>query len=191
METINEEILEKLEHDIDTLRTQFEQYFLGSRRTAPENERTSLQYRLRRLSNVPISNYALKYKFQQLVAKFNAYNQYWNRMMQKIESGMISREQLRAVLSTKPLSEEEVRKRKEKTQPSKEELSSEKIDQIYNQLVEARKKMNQPVKIDKTKLEQSLKKQIKTLKEKYKDKKLEIDVVVEGGQAKLKAKIKK
>ena len=146
METIDQETLEKLEHDIDTLRMQYEQYFLGSRKTAPENERTSLQYRIRRLSNVQVSNYALKYKFQQLVAKFNAYNQYWNRMMQKIESGMLTREQLRAVLSTKPLAEEAVRqkrKKQEEAKRAKDELAPEKIDQVYRELVENRKKMNQ------------------------------------------------
>jgi len=188
METITEEILEKLEHDIDTLRVQFEQYFLGARKTAPENERTSLQYRIRRLANIHITNYALRFKFQQLVAKFNAYNQYWNRMMQKLESGMLSRDQLKAVLSSGPAVPE---RKKPKEKPAEEDLKPEKLEQIYQQLVSERKKLNQSANINKEKLEQTLKKQIKTLKEKYKDKKLEIDVVVEGGQAKLKARVKK
>jgi len=191
---INEELLEKLDTDIDSLRVQFEQYFMGSRRTMPENERTALQYRIRRLANIPCVNYAIKYKFQQLVAKFNSYNQYWERIVQRLESGQLSRDRLKVYLKTGPIGEEPKTQALEESNKSKkepEELGSEKLEQIYQQLAESRKSLNQPMNLSKEKLGEALKKQMAQIKEKYKDKKLEFKVVVQDGQAKLKAKAKK
>ncbi len=191
--TLNEEVLEKIEHDIDTLRIQFEQYFMGSRKRMPESERTALQYRLRRMANVPSSNYALKYQLQQLVAKFNSYNQYWNRIILRIESGVLSREKLKAVLASGPTEDDITGKQKEApaTPAGKEDLSTDKLDSVYRQLSEAKQQQNQQMSLSREKLEQTLKKQIAGLKEKYQGKNLEFDVVVEAGQAKLRAKAKK
>ena len=52
METLNEEALEKLDADIDSLRIQYEQYFMGMRKTAPEMERGRIQFLLRRMANI-------------------------------------------------------------------------------------------------------------------------------------------
>jgi len=196
METLDKETLEKLDQEIDGLRIHFEQYFMGSRKRMPEQDRTTLQYKLRRMANLQSANFALKYQFQQLVAKFNSYNQYWNRIIQKIESGQLSREKLKLVLASGPMEEKEGEKKKEeKKEPAKpavkEDLSSEKLDQVYRQLADAKKQANQQMSMSKEKLEQTLKKQIDQIKEKYQGKHLEFDVVVESGQAKLKAKAKK
>ena len=192
---LSEEVLDKVDHDIDTLRIQFEQYFMGSRKKMPENERTSLQYRLRRMANIPTSNYAIKYQFQQLVAKFNSYNQYWNRLIQRLESGQMSREKLKLYLATGPMEEKEEEKKKPEPAPEKPvarpDLAPERLDQVYQQLLEAKRQQNQQLTMSKEKLEQTLKKQIEQIKEKHKGKKLEFDVVVEAGQAKLRAKAKK
>jgi len=193
MENLTEETLEKLDADIDSLRIQFEQYFMGMRKTAPEMERGRITFLLRRMANVQSANYALKFKFQQLVAKFNSYSQYWERIQQKIESGQISRDRLKAVLATGPLPENgkpAAAKTAEKTAPD-EEISSDKLDQIYKQLVDSRKQMNQAGAVDKDKLGAALNKQLKQLKEKYKDKKMEFEIVVDKGQTKIKARQKK
>jgi|GEM_PF-286662 hypothetical protein len=193
IDKLSDEVLEKLDFDIDSLRIKFEQYFMGTLKRMPENERTALQYRIRRMSNIQTSNFALKYQFQQLVAKFNAYNQYWNRIIQKIETGQISREKLKQYIATGPIEDKEKKPvEKTETKPApKEDLSSDKLDQVYRQLEEAKRAQNQPMTMSREKLEQTLKKQVEQIKEKYKDKKLEFDVVVESGQAKLRAKAKK
>lgn len=191
---LSEEVLDKLDFDVDGLRVKFEQYFMGSLKRMPENDRTAIQYRLRRMANLQTSNYAVKYQFQQIVAKFNSYNQYWNRIIQKIESGQISRDRLKSYLASGPMEEKE-EKAEGKTEPAqpkaKEDLSTDKLDQVYQQLLEAKKAQNQQMTMSREKLEQTLKKQVDQIKEKYKDKKLEFEVVVESGQARLRAKAKK
>lgn len=198
METLDLEILEKLEAEIESLRIQYEQYFMGMRKNAPEMDRTRITFQLRRMANIQSANYAIKFKFQQMTARFNSYNQYWERIIQKLESGQLSRERLKSVAASGPLPENGKEAKKEKA-PSKpeekgagqEEFSNEKLDQIYGQLVESRKQMNQAGTVDKEKLGQALKKQMGQLKEKYKDKKVEFEVVVESGQTKIKARTKK
>ncbi len=196
METLDKETLDKLDQEIDSLRIHFEQYFMGSRKRMPEQDRTTLQFKLRRMANLQSANFALKYQFQQLVAKFNSYNQYWNRIIQKIETGQMSRERLKSVLASGPTDGKEGDKKKEeKKEPAppavKEDLSSDKLNQVYQQLAESKKQANQQMTLSRDKLEQTLKKQIDQIKEKYKGKNLEFDVVVESGQAKLRAKAKK
>jgi len=205
METLELETLEKLEADIDSLRIQYEQYFMGMRKTAPEMDRSRITFLLRRMTNIQSSNYALKFKFQQIVARFNSYSQYWERIQQKLESGQMSRDRLKTVLSAGPVDDKDVQKGKAaETAGSKAaakpgsaapadsgDVSSAKIDQIYNQLVESKKALNQTVNVDKEKLGAALKKQMTQLKEKYKDKKMEFEIVVESGQTKIKAKAKK
>ena len=84
------------------------------------------------------------------------------------------------------------RRKPGKSRPSpRDELPDAKLDQIYSQLVDSRKQMNQAGAVDKGKLGAALKKQIGQLKEKYKDKKMEFEIVVESGQTKIKARQKK
>jgi len=194
MENLTEETLEKLDADIDSLRVQFDQYFMGMRKTAPEMERGRITFLVRRMANIQSANYAIKFKFQQLVAKFNSYSQYWERIQQKIESGQISRDRLKTVLATGPLPENGKPAAPPKTgekAAASDEITDTKIDQIYKQLVDSRKQMNQAGPVDKEKLGAALKKQIGQLKEKYKDKKMEFEIVVDQGQTKIKARQKK
>jgi len=191
MENLDKETLDKVDTDIDNLRIQFDQYFMGMRKTAPEMERSRLTYLFRRLANLQTSNYALKFKFHQLVAKFNSYSQYWERIQQKIETGQISRDRLKVVLATGPLEEEKKDAKPAAKAAESELISDAKIDQVYGQLVQSRKQLNQPAAVDKEKLAEALKKQMGQLKEKYKDKKMEFEIVVENGQTKIKARAKK
>ena len=198
MDTLDLETLEKVEADIESLRIQFEQYFMGMRKTAPEADRTRITYLLRRMANIQVNNYAIRFKFQQMTARFSSYNQYWERITQKLESGQISRDRLKNVIDTGPIAENGKTAKKEKAPaqaaaPAAEQdsISTEKLDQIYGQLVESRKQMNQAAAVDKEKLGAALKKQMGQLKEKYKDKKVEFEIVVESGQTKIKARTRK
>jgi hypothetical protein len=198
MEALDQESLEKVEADIESLRIQFEQYFMGMRKTAPEADRTRITYLLRRMANIQVNNYALRFKFQQITARFSSYTQYWERIQQKLESGQMSRERLKNVINTGPLPADGKDAKKEKAPASApapfadpDPVSAEKLDQIYGQLLESRKQMNQAAGVDKEKLGAALKKQMGQLKEKYKDKKVEFEIVVESGQTKIKARTKK
>lgn len=185
-EVLDEEMLENLEKRIEDLRNQFEQYFLGSRKRAPEQDRTTVQFIIRRLSNQSVPNTRLRFRFQQMTAKFNSYNQYWNRVLQQIEAGTYFRDRFKAQLHA---GAEEAPKaspaRDDGLGPSKSDL-----DQLHKDLVNARKQLNQSTNVSKQMLADSIKKQIPKLQERYKGRDIKFKVVVENGQAKLKATLK-
>jgi len=184
-EEVNEELLDKMEKSIEDLRNQFEQYFMGSRKRAPEQEKTSLQFRIRRLSNQSISNTRHRFRFQQLVAKFNSYNQYWNRTMQKIESGTYFRDLKRAQLHSGPVDAPPPSPGRRPA--AKKDDTDAEVDRLHRELIDARKKLNQSTNISKEKIAQTIKKQAPELKKRYKGREVEFKVVVEDGKAKLKA----
>ncbi len=182
MEVIDDDTLDKLEKRIDEVRMAYEQYFLGSRKRAPEQQKTSVQFLVRRLANQYTPNTKLRFRFQQLTAKFNSYNQYWNRTMQQIESGTYHRDRFKAQLRSKTIDPKPAPKTADKPAPGSN------IDKLYDDLVSAREQCKQSTQgLSKEKLEATINKQLPKLQEKYKGKKVEFKVVVEGGQAKLKA----
>jgi hypothetical protein len=161
---------------------------MGTRKTPPLQEKTSVQFLIRKMSNQTIQNTRLRFRFQQIVAKFNSYNQYWGRTLQQIEAGTYFRNRFKAKLRAGAVDEAPPAKKAAKKDAAGE-LDSH-IDQVYNDLVNARKKLNQPAGISRDKVAESIKKQIPTLQERYKGKQVRFKVVVEDGKAKLKATLK-
>jgi len=190
-EVINEELLDRLEKQIDDLRNQFEQYFLGSRKKAPEQELTTVTYLIRRISNQTITQTRLRFRFNQLTSKFNSYNQYWNRTLQQIEAGTYFRnrfkDKIKAIDASSPVASPPPKAGKAE---KKSGLPDDHIDAVYNEFIAARKQCNQPGNISRDKLAETIQKQADALKDKYKGKEVRFKVVVENGQAKLKATIK-
>ena len=191
-EVINEELLDSLEKRIDDLRNQFEQYFLGARKRAPEQELTGVTYLIRRLSNQTIVSTRHRYRFQQLTAKFNSYNQYWNRTLQQIETGTYFRERFKQQIREREAAEKKASSPKQAPAKGKEKqtVPEDHIDQVYNDFIAARRQCNQPANITRDKLAETIKKQAEALQAKYQGKEVRFKVVVENGQAKLKATLK-
>ncbi len=187
-EKINDDLLASLEQRLERLRADYDQYFMGQRKRPPLQERTSVQYLIRRLSNQKITNTRLSFKFQQLVAKFNSYNQKWERQMQALEQGGRRRGGGRP--TPKPSSPAAPTPGGQASAKQKKSGGDESIDKLYNDYIEARKKCNQDTNVSKEKMEASIKKQMPKLKEKHEGKDVKFKVVVENGEAKLKATLK-
>lgn len=189
MEEITGELLASLDKRVEDLRNWYEQYFMGQRKRAPEQERTSVTFLVRRLANQTINNYQLRFQFQQITAKYNSYNQYWNRIIQQIEAGTYYRDRYKAKLHEQEAEAPPPPSPGAAPKP-KPPGGETKMDQLYQELMEARKQTNQTGNISKEKMAESINKQLPALQEKYKGKQVEFKVVVENGQAKLKATLK-
>ena len=195
MEKLDQDTLDILDKQMEQLRMLHEQYFLGSRKRPPDQERTTLIYLIRRLANQTSPNFAVRFRFIQLQAKFNAYMQYWNRVLTQIENGTYRRDLFKAKLHRRELEKEMEGKaespkgaKAEQPKPPGPDLSEERVDNLYQDFVKARQSLNQSTEgITKEKIATTLEKQLPALKEKYKGKQVEFKVVVENGQAKLKA----
>jgi hypothetical protein len=196
MEVLDNDTLDLLERRIDELRMWYEQFFLGSRRTPPEQQKTSVQYLIRRLANQQTANYQIRFRLQQLVSKFNSYNQYWTRIMIQIESGTYKRDLFKAALHAgqnpaEALKGDAARPDSREKGEAARGFSDEKVDRLHSEMIEARKSCNQSVEgFTREKLAKTIKKQLPALEKKYKGKRVDFKIVVEGGQAKLKATVK-
>ena len=177
-----------LEKKLIQLKTDYEQYFLGMQKTAPERLRTEVQKLIQFYSNQMITNTALNYRYKMAVAKFNSYIGYWNRVIREIEDGKYVRDVFKMKLHERimpPASPAQPAKQKEEAIPE-----DDRIKKIYLEYVEARKDTNEPIPKFEA-VADLIKKQTPAIKEKYKASSVDFKVVVEDGKAKLKAVPKK
>jgi len=195
MEKLDQETLDLLEKQIEQLRMLHEQYFLGTRKRPPDQERTTIIYLVRRLANQSSPNFGIRFRFIQVQSKFNSYMQYWNRVLAQIEAGTYRRDLFKAKLHRGELDKEMGLKDDPAKKPAagpaqaaESGVPPDRVDHLYQDFVKARQSLNQSTDgISKEKIAATLQKQLPALKEKYKGKQVEFKVVVENGQAKLKA----
>jgi len=184
---LNMETLAKLDRDLDDLKKNYEQYFMGIQRTAPERELVRVQGVVRKLKNMYTANTAVRFRLESFVAKFQSYARYWARVLLEIEEGRYSRDRFKADMRVGKLKEEPGKAGKLAQKASGPKLDQD-IDKLFKEYMMARIECNQPTEgLTKEKIKESLEKSIPELQQRYKGKNIQFRVVVEGGKAKLKA----
>ena len=96
--SIEEELID-FEHKLQRLRIAYDQYFMGSERREPIQLRAELQRFITRYMSSPPRNAALKFRFNALVARFQAFRGMWGRAQREIEAGSYKRNVFRAKLA--------------------------------------------------------------------------------------------
>ncbi len=97
-----EDRVRQFESDIQTLKTRYDQYFLGVLKRPPEKLAGDVAREVRRFSTVTINNTALRFRVQQAVSRYNIFLQYWQRNLRDIEEGKTPRRR-RVVNDGEPL----------------------------------------------------------------------------------------
>ena len=172
-----DEELEILSRKLMSLKLAYDQYFLGSRPREP----VMLSDEVRKLvvvySNQAIKNTAMRFKFNSIVSRYQAFKRQWTDTLRKIETGTYERHQFKAKLHERPAQQVEPVARP--AQDRKE---------IYAAFVEARQACGQSVSdLTASKLDQLLDKQEGELRKRFGDSQVRFKVVVEDGRAKLTA----
>lgn len=174
-----------LEKKLIQLKTGYEQYFLGMQKTAPEKLRSEVEKLIRLYTNQTITNTALNFRLNTVVAKFSSYRTYWDRTVREIEEGRYIREKFRMKLHEAmrhPPPPPQPVARPAAAGPSEEDN----IKRVYDEYVKARKSTNEPIPKFEA-VADMIKKQAPVIKEKYKASSVDFKVVIEDGKAKLKA----
>jgi hypothetical protein len=177
----DEQDISRLENDINRLKFEYDQYFMGMEKIEPIKKREEVERFIRNLSSRVIRNTALRFKLSALTARYNTFLQYWIRIVRQIEDGTYQRDKFRSQIKEKLVSP---------TTSDKEKRAApaEGFQEVYRQYLEAKKRCKEDVSsLSLEKLSNTLKRQIPQIKEKYKCKQVDFKVVVEGGKAKLKA----
>jgi hypothetical protein len=80
-----------LEIQLDRLRALYEQYFMGIERIEPQVPRKTVERIFQMLRKERIRNTALRFRFMQLVQRYNTMETYWRRVVRMIEEGTYRR----------------------------------------------------------------------------------------------------
>jgi len=82
-----DEQLMRLEDDIRRLRIEFDIFFNGAAKRPPYDTKGRVETLLKRLGDDRTLNYAQRYRYNSLAARYNAFRDLWRRTMQGREEG--------------------------------------------------------------------------------------------------------
>ncbi|MBM2838390.1 MAG: hypothetical protein HW415_1015 [Deltaproteobacteria bacterium] len=174
-----------LEKKLLQLKTDYEQYFLGYQKIAPEKLRVEVDKLVRLLTGQTITNTGLKFRLNTVTAKFGSYKTYWDRTIREIEDGRYVRDKFKMKLHEAERQPPPPPEQAPENQPTVE-ASENDIKRIYEEYVKARQDTKEPIPKFEA-LADLIKKQTPIIKEKYKASAVDFKVVIEDRKAKLKA----
>lgn len=177
--SLDEEI-ETLDRKLGQLKREYDQYFLGTRPREPVLLKGEVYKKVAFLSQQPIQNTALRFRFGTLCSRYQSMRRQWEEILRKIEAGTYERHRFKAELHERGR-HDDVRETPAAAGPA--------TDDIFDAYVEARRACGQSVKgLTRDKLEKVLEKQREGLRERFGDAaRFRFRVVVEDGQVRLKA----
>jgi hypothetical protein len=88
--------VEELEPQVERLKALYNQYFMGIERLPPLVLRKKVDRTIWKLRRIRFPNTALRFKFQQIIQRYNTYQQHWSRIMREIERGTFKGHVVRA-----------------------------------------------------------------------------------------------
>jgi hypothetical protein len=177
-----DEDLQVVDAKLKQLRLDYEQYFLGSRPRPPAVLRGEVQKMVSYYSNVPIQNTALRFKFNNLRARFFSFRRHWDETLRKIEEGSYERHVFKADLRDR----ERGKRRAPGRSAAKPEADAG--PDLFRDYVSARERCGQGAKgLSPEQFSKLLRSQESAIRDKYGCQSVRFRVVVEDGRAKLKA----
>jgi hypothetical protein len=170
--------LARMEQDLKELLARYEKYFAGVEKREPLKDRETLAGRLRGLANRQIVQTDLRFKFQNLAARFHTYGNYWDRVLRLMDEGKLNRRP-----KPEPSAVPEASEKKEN--PPADVLA------LHRDLLAAHQSCRLGEKApDLTQVADFLSQQREKIKEKFGDRAVEFRVVMEEGKPKIRVRVK-
>lgn len=175
-----------LEKDLDTLdqaltllKRDYEIYFSGGMKLPPLDAHRKVEREIRKLSRLTNLNYAQRFRYNNLSARFNTYVDLWNKQMRYREEG---RTPSGAVI--------QIPQKEEKPTKQKKSLDSQarEYQKLFNDYLQCRQQTGEGAAVSFDKFADSISKQKEAIRSKYDCKDVQFNVVIEAGKTKLKAK---
>jgi hypothetical protein len=186
-----EEEIRLLEKRLSDLKVEYEKYFTGIERIEPAKLRDEVQRLVRRVGTFHINNTALRFKRDNLIAQFNSYNQYCNRILKKIEDGTYSRDLFKMNLKARMKTQQPPSPHPSSPQ-GKSPPSGGEYDSVFKKLISTKEKLGESTKnMNYSIFEDNLKKQSEAIKKKYSVSRVDFEIEQKNGKAIIKAVPKK
>jgi len=94
-----DEELDKLEEDIRRLKSKYDQFFSGIQKVPPSQERRNLEVYLHELGKLKMRDNGRRFRFNQLLTRFNQFRELWGRKMREREEGPVDFRRRQVALS--------------------------------------------------------------------------------------------
>lgn len=183
--------LDELEARLFQLKILYEKYFGGLERLEPSRERDDVRRIVVTLERERMVTTAQRYRFSSLKARFTSIDMYIQRNLVLIERGTHPKFKFRADLSDRARGIGAPGQPPAPPPPSPLELQRQKEEEAYQavhaQYLEARRSCGQGGEVPYADLRQLLSKQQRALKTRFQCENVRFKVVVEDGQARIKA----
>lgn len=182
--------LDEFERRILVLKIEYEKFFSGIEQIEPLRDRDDMRRLLRDLQQTPITNTAQKHKLRSLRARWNSMEMYWQRNLVMIERGTHPKMKFRARLAEKRRGGAPSEAPKAAARPRRltsEEREDKAYQAVFDKYVETRQKCGQGTDLAYESVRDVLKKQVRTIKSRYRCKAVKFKITVEDGKAKVKA----
>ena len=173
-----------LETKMKQLRFEYEQYFMGARPREPVMLRGDVNKIVAKYSNTGIQNTALRFKFNNLCARFFTMRRQWDEVLRKIEAGTYERHLFKAKLHERERGIDD----DEPLAPRAPDETNEGGSDLFEAYRKAKGACGEDVAaLSREKLDQVIAKQRDAIRKKTGCDDVRFRVVVEDGKAKLKA----
>src|SRR5436853_2605533 len=94
-----DEELDKLEEDIRKLKNKYDMFFAGIIKMPPTFERHGLEVSIFELGKQKMRENARRFRYQQLLSRYNQYRELWGRKMREREEGPLDFRRRKAALN--------------------------------------------------------------------------------------------
>ena len=187
-----DEELDKLEEDIRKLKNKYDQFFAGITKMPPRHERHLLEVFIFELGKQKMRENARRFRYNQLLSRYNQYREMWARKMREREEGPLDFRRRNAALSEPAPAP---RAAMPVTSPSADPYvklaagsNGEEVKRLYAEIEQRHQELGRLPAITFDQLRQMVQKQSELVRSRY-----HVDVVgfrvdVVDGKVKLKAK---
>jgi len=181
-----DEQLTRLEDDIRRLRVEFDIFFNGGAKRPPYDTKGRVETLLKRLGDDRTLNYAQRYRYNSLAARYNAFRDLWRRTMQGREEGRDAISAARAIAKN-----ETVQKPVESASfvCLDAHRDVEVVKHIYTTLIEAKRRCGEPTEdLSFPKFHRLIASKADGMKQQLGCDRVRFSVAVEGGHVSFKAR---
>lgn len=91
--------LDKLEEDIRKLKNKYDQFFTGIMKYPPMQDRRNIEVYIYELGKLKMRDNARRYRFNNLLTRYNQYREMWARKMREREEGPLDFRRRQAMMS--------------------------------------------------------------------------------------------
>ena len=177
--------LSRLEEDIRRLKIEFDIYFNGASKRPPYDTKARVETILKRLGDDRALSFAERYRFNTLMARYNAFRDLWRRTMQGREEGKDLVSAARA--NAKREAAENFSKTTLVCRDATREVET--VKNLYEALLDAKTKCGEPIEdFSFPRFHRLIASKAESLKERLKCERVSFSVDVEGGHVSFKAR---